>query len=102
MSWRNNSASEQRFLQFRAEFPIEELQKRALRNPSDYEAGLALYQKQMQENKIDDASVTVRRFTSQPNAPAYFHFLEAESWAEKGNWERAWQARQAFDAAKPK
>ncbi len=81
---------------------IEELQKRSLRNPSDYEAGLALYQKQMQENKIDDALVTVRRFTSQPNAPAYFHFLEAESWAEKGNWERAWQARQAFEAAKPK
>ncbi len=53
---------------------VEELQKRSLNNTSDYEAGLALYQKQMQENKIDDALVTVRRFTSQPNAPALFPF----------------------------
>ncbi len=102
LSWRSNSASEQRFLQFRAEFPSRNCRRESLNNPSNYEAGLALYQKQMQENKIDDALVTVRRFTSQPNAPVYFHFLEAESWAEKGNWERAWQARQAFDAAKPK
>ncbi len=44
--------------------------------------------------------MTVRHFTDEQNAPAYFHFLEAEAWAAKQNWERAWSAWQAFEAAK--
>ncbi|MBA3385457.1 MAG: hypothetical protein H0T95_02340 [Chthoniobacterales bacterium] len=43
---------------------------------------------------------TLRRFTAQPGAPAYFHFLEAEGWSVKQNWERAWQAWQQFEATK--
>lgn len=81
---------------------IEELQKSFFNNPNDYQAGFALYQQQTQENKFDDALMTARRFTAQPGAPAYFHFLEAESWAAKNNWERAWSAWEAFDAAKRK
>ncbi len=76
---------------------IEQLQKDSLGNPANYEAGLALYRAQMAANKVDDALVTVRRLTERKDAPRYFHFLEAEAWATKGNWERAWKAREEFD-----
>jgi hypothetical protein len=79
---------------------VEELDKNSMSNPTNYDAGVALYQKQTQEKKIDDALVTAQRFTAQSDMPPYFHFLEAESWATKGDWERAWVAWQAFDAAK--
>ena len=82
--------------------PVEELEKNSIGNPTNYEAGVALYQKQTQEKKVDDALGTAQRFTAQSDTPAYFHFLEAESWATKGDWERAWMAWQAFDAAKRK
>ncbi len=65
--------------------------------PNDYLGGLALYQEQMRAGKIADALITVRRFTDQPAAPAYFHFLEAQAWAAQENWERAWTAWRKFD-----
>jgi thioredoxin-like negative regulator of GroEL len=77
--------------------PAEQLQKESISNPGNYEVGYALYQQQMQANKIEDALVTVRRFTSRKDAPPYFHFLESEAWAAKGNWERAWNAWQDYD-----
>ena len=52
-----------------------------------------------QNGRIDDALLTARHFSERPNSPAYFHFLEAQCWAEKQNWERAWNAWQAFQAA---
>jgi len=81
---------------------VEELEKNSMSNPTNYEAAVTLYQKQAQEKKVDNALVTAQRFTAQSDTPAYFHFLEAESWATKGDWERAWVAWQAFDAAKRK
>ncbi|MFL6594347.1 MAG: O-antigen ligase family protein [Chthoniobacterales bacterium] len=74
----------------------EQLQQRVFASANNYEAGLALYQKQMQEGRTDDALITVRRFTDQPNAPAYFHFLEANAWSAKGDWERAWNAWRVY------
>ncbi len=35
--------------------------------------------------KDDDALATVRHFTAQPDAPAYFYYLQAETWAAKKN-----------------
>ncbi|HEY0370262.1 MAG TPA: O-antigen ligase family protein [Chthoniobacterales bacterium] len=78
-----------------------ELQQRVFAAANDYEAGLTLYAQQLKDGKIDDALVTLRHFSEQPNAPAYFRFLEAEGWAAKGDWERAWNAFTAFDAAQP-
>lgn len=75
-----------------------ELQRRVNTQPRDYGAGFALYSAQMNEGKIDDALGTLRHFTAAPNAPAYFHSLEAELWARKGEWERAWSAHQKFQA----
>jgi hypothetical protein len=50
----------------------------------------------MEEGRVDEALVTVRHFTERPNAPSYFHVLEARCWAEKQNWGRAWNAWQEF------
>ncbi|MEP6699260.1 MAG: hypothetical protein ABJB09_05970 [Verrucomicrobiota bacterium] len=44
----------------------------------------------------DDALMIARHFTEHAGAPRYFYFLEAESWAAKGNWERAWEAWDKF------
>jgi hypothetical protein len=56
----------------------------------------------MSEGKIDDALQTVRHFTDLASCPRYFHFLEAEAWAAKENWERAWQGWEKFQTAKAK
>ena len=78
---------------------IEQLQRALYSSANNYGVGYTLYDEQLRAGKIDDALTTVRHFTTQPGAPAYFHFLEAEAWAARQNWERAWAARQAFDAA---
>lgn len=75
---------------------IELLQQEVFASANDYEAGFSLFKRQMQDGHVDDALVTVRRFTDQPNAPAYFHFLEAEAWSAKGDAERAWNAWQRY------
>ncbi len=75
----------------------EQLQRNLFTSPNDYSRGFALYQRQIDARQVDDALITVRRFTEQPQAPAYFHFLEARAWAAAGNWERAWNAWRKFD-----
>jgi tetratricopeptide (TPR) repeat protein/O-antigen ligase len=77
----------------------ETLQKQFYADPNNFSVGFALYREQMREGKIDDALATARHFTSQPDCPAYFYFLEMESWLAKANWERAWNAWIAFEHA---
>ena len=79
---------------------LQDLEKRFHAAPDNYGNGYELYRAQMQNSRIDDALLTVRHFSGRPNSPAYFHFLEAQCWAEKQNWERAWNAWQAFQIAR--
>ena len=79
---------------------IDQLRQALHANPDNYALGFQLYREQMQQGLVDEALMTVRHFTDLPGAPRYFHFLEAEAWAEKQDWERAWNARKKFDAAK--
>jgi O-antigen ligase/tetratricopeptide (TPR) repeat protein len=79
---------------------LEDLEKRFHATPDNFGLGYELYRAQMQSGRIDDALFTVRHFGERPNAPAYFHFLEAQCWAAKQNWERAWNAWQAFRSAR--
>jgi hypothetical protein len=81
---------------------VEQLQQDLYASPDNYAVGFALCREQMRQGKIDDALVTVRHFTGQPDCPAYFHFLEAECWTAKKNWERAWSAWLAFRSARAK
>jgi hypothetical protein len=79
---------------------LEELQNRYVANPDNYSVGYALYRKQIQRDRVDDALFIARHFSERPNSPAYFHFLEAQCWAAKQNWERAWNAWLSYrDAA---
>jgi O-antigen ligase len=78
---------------------IPQLEQELYANPGDYAAGYALYRAQIDAGKSDDALGTLRHFTARPDAPAYFHYLQAEAWAGKQNWERAWQSWQDYRSA---
>jgi O-antigen ligase len=80
-------------------FSLRDLEKRFHAAPGNYGIGYELYRAQIQNSRVDDALLTAHHFSERPNSPAYFHFLEAQCWAEKQNWERAWNAWQAFQAA---
>jgi hypothetical protein len=82
-----------------ANLSLEDLQKRFAYIPNNYRIGYELYRAQMQKGQIDDALLTAHHFSEQPTSPAYFHFLEAQCWAEKQDWEQAWNAWQEFHAA---
>lgn len=75
---------------------VEDLQKAVFGDPNDYQAAFTLYERQRTAGQRDDALNTLRRMTGVRTAPPYFHFLEAEAWAEKEDWERAWNAWEAF------
>ncbi len=75
---------------------LAQLQQRFSAAPNDYGVGVALWREQMRQGKTDDALNTARHFSEMPDAPVYFQFLEFQSWATKGNWERAWNAWSAY------
>ncbi len=79
---------------------IEELEQRLYANPGDYAVGYALYREQVNAGKTDDALDTLRHLTAQPGAPNYLHLLEANAWAGKENWERAWGCWQQYERAR--
>ena len=76
---------------------IEQLEKALFSDPNDYRSAFMLYDRQRAAGQLDDALNTLRRLTGVRTAPPYFHFLEAEAWAAKENWERAWKAWESFD-----
>ena len=82
-----------------ANLSLQDLQKRFHDAPYNSCIGYELYRAQMQNGRVDDALLIARHFSEWPNAPAYFHFLEAQCWAEKQHWEHAWNAWQEFQAA---
>ena len=77
---------------------LQDLENRFHAAPDSSGIGYELYRAQMQNGRVDEALLTARHFSERPDSPAYFHFLEAQCWAEKQNWERAWNAWQAFQA----
>jgi len=79
---------------------IEQLRERVYRDTNNFSAAYTLYRQQMNRGSIDDALATIRHFTVTRKPPAYFHLLEAQAWAAKNNWERSWNAWQAFEKAK--
>ena len=82
-----------------ANLSLQDLEERFAGAPNNYGMGYELYRAQIQAGRLDDALLTARHCSERPNSPAYFHFLEAQCWADKQNWERAWNAWQAFHAA---
>ncbi|HET9857530.1 MAG TPA: O-antigen ligase family protein [Chthoniobacterales bacterium] len=78
---------------------VQQLESRFRGAPDNYGIGYELYRAQMQSGRVDDALNTARHFSERANSPAYFRYLEAQCWAEKQNWERAWNAWLAFHSA---
>lgn len=81
---------------------IEQLRERVYHTTNNFSAAYSLYRQQMNRGLIDDALATIRHFTEFRSPPAYFYFLEAQAWAAKKDWERSWNAWQAFEKAKSK
>ena len=77
---------------------VSELEQNLYANPNDYLTGYALYRAQLAAGKTDDALATIRHFTALRDAPGYFHYLEAQTWAAKENFERAWQSWETYRA----
>jgi hypothetical protein len=75
---------------------LKDLQSRYAVNPDNIVVGFSLYQAQMQAGLSDDALNVARHFSERASSPPYFHFLEAQCWAAKRNWERAWDAWLAY------
>jgi O-antigen ligase/Flp pilus assembly protein TadD len=80
---------------------IDALEQKLYANPGDYAFGYALYRAQMERGKTDDALNTLRHFTENPEAPAYFEYLDAQAWAAKQDWERAWQSWEEYERRQP-
>ena len=78
---------------------IDQLRQAFHAMPDNYGVGYQLYREQIRGGQIDEALMTARHFTDLASCPRYFHFLEAEAWAAKENWERAWKAWEKFQAA---
>jgi hypothetical protein len=78
---------------------LEELENRYRAAPDNYAVGYALYREQIEHGRIDDALLTARHFSERVSSPAYFRYLEAQGWAAKQNWERAWNAWLAYREA---
>jgi tetratricopeptide (TPR) repeat protein len=81
---------------------LEQLQNQYKANPDNITVGFALYQAQIEAGRLDDALNTIRHFSERSTSPPYFRYLEAQSWAAKGNWDRAWVAWLAYHDATAK
>src|ERR1700730_3697754 len=68
-------------------------------SPDSYAIGYDLYRAQKQAGRTDDALQAVRHFSERKDTPAYWKYLEAQLWAEKQDYVRAWKAWESFHAA---
>ena len=46
--------------------------------------------------KIDEALATLESLAPFDGGPKYLWYLEAELWAQKKNWQKAWHALQRY------
>ena len=84
----------------RAEESVDKLAARFRLNRTSIDDGLALYLAYTREGQTDAALRTVRELTALPGGPKYLHYLEAQIWAQKGQWKEAWQASERFEFGK--
>ena len=71
---------------------IETLGARFVLDRTNVENGLALYFAQVKHGQSDAAFGTLRQMTTTRNSPRYLSYLEAQRWAARGDWPKAWKA----------
>ena len=76
---------------------LEKLAARFQVNQSDLNNGLALYQAQSKEGRNDAALVTLQKLSAVEGSPKYLFYLEAQLWAESGQWKNAWETVAKFE-----
>lgn len=80
--------------------PLDKARARFLVNRTNLDAGLDVYFAQIREGDIDNALGTVRELVALPNSPKYLSYFEAQLWAQRKDWQRAWQALARFALGK--
>ena len=75
---------------------LAELERGFHFHPDDFQKGLELYSALRKLRQTDEALATLRAVESIPGSPRYLPWLEAELWAEKREWARAWAAYERF------
>jgi tetratricopeptide (TPR) repeat protein len=78
---------------------LAELERSFYYHPEDVQQGLALFAVLRAQQRNDDALTTLRTVSRLATRPSYVPYLEAELWAEKGDWAKAWEAWQRFAVA---
>jgi hypothetical protein len=78
--------------------PMERLAARFQVNQTDVENGLALYQAQIKNGQTDAALVTLQKLSAAERSPKYLSYLEAQLWAQNGQWKNAWEAVARFES----
>jgi hypothetical protein len=77
---------------------LTELERNVHLRPEDFQEGLALYAAQRQQRQNDEALATLRAVGKVRGRPDYVPYLEAVLWAEKEEWEKAWEAWARYHA----
>jgi hypothetical protein len=68
----------------------------------DFQAGLQFFFAQRAAGMTGEALVTLKTLQEPKERPAYLAFMEAEIWAEKEEWEKAWDALRRFSEKSPR
>jgi hypothetical protein len=76
---------------------LEKLAARFQVNQTDVRNGLALYRAQIRQGRNDAALVTLQKLSAVEGSPKYLFYLEAQLWAESGQWKNAWETVAKFE-----
>jgi hypothetical protein len=87
---------------FNASKPLPELERAFHFRGDDFQLGLQLFAAQRSAGKIVEALATLQALQTAKTWPSYLAFLEAELWAERGDWEKAWIALRRFSEKIPR
>jgi|GEM_PF-1359736 len=69
-------------------------------DPTNFNLGLALYFAQIREGRADEGLTTLQSLIALRGSPKYLRYMEAQLWARKGDWEKAWNALRAYEPFK--
>ena len=78
---------------------VVDLTLRFRNNPTDPNAGIALVLAQAKEGSIDNALLTLRTLRELSGTPKYLPLLEGRLWAQKKDWQKAWEAMWKYENA---
>jgi O-antigen ligase len=79
---------------------LAELERGFHFHPEDLQEGLAFFTALRQQRQLDEALATLQAVDRLPGRPDYVPWLEAELWAEKREWAKAWEAWQRYYAGR--